>query len=166
MAFIRKSAFSGKVILNDCLEVLQVRIIWLGIAESASYYVKKLQYFVEIRRKKYLASFNHKVQKYLRSKMGLPIWPCEFQSLNNCLYNIDYIRCVGLRCFLWENSHIHTCLPMNFFQLFLIDGFLFPCPPFYFSISSKTMIDRDLNSFASVSCRFELVLPPYFICFR
>ena len=47
-----------------------------------------------------------------------------------------------------------------------IDGFLFPCPPFYFSISSKTMIDRDLNSFASLTFRFGLVLPPYFICFR
>ena len=50
-------------------------------------------------------------------------------------------------------------------RVFTSDGF-FPCPPFYFSIYSKTMIDRDLHSFASFSWRFELVLPPYFICVR
>ena len=45
---------------------------------------------------------------------------------------------------------------LNFFRSFFINIIK----------DSKTMIDRDLNSFASVSCRFGLVLPPYFICFR
>jgi len=45
-------------------------------------------------------------------------------------------------------------------HIFYCDGFLFPCPPFCFSVSSGAVMDGDLHSFASVGWGFGLVLPP------
>ena len=46
------------------------------------------------------------------------------------------------------------------------DDFYFKRRLQYFSISSETTLDRNSNSFASLSGRFELVLPPYFVFVR
>ena len=46
------------------------------------------------------------------------------------------------------------------------DDFFFKTLLQYFSISSKTTLDRDLRSFASGRWRSELVLPPFFVCVR